>query len=362
MNDKLKNIVVTIVFVFIIIIFFIANIMKKDDTISIAERRKLEQFPQISVKTVFTGTFFDKFNKYATDQFVKREEFRKLKINTEFNLLGKSDYNNLYQYGDYIINQTYPLNEKSVLNIARKINQIYEQYLTDQNNVYFTIVPDKNYFIDSENLRLDYNKLENLLKENLLFAKYIRIFDQLELKNYYKTDTHWKQEKITSIAQTIATSMNVNLENEYTEKTICDFQGTYSGQLPISTAKDEIKILTSSEIEKCKVYNYETNEETKVYNMGKVNSLDKYDIYLSGATPLLEIENPENKTGKELVIFRDSYASSLVPLLIPAYSKITLIDTRYISPKLLPNYVEFNNQDILFMYSTLVINDSYSLK
>ena len=96
--------------------------------------------------------------------------------------------------------------------------------------------------------------------------------------------------------------------------------------------------------------------------MEKINSLDKYDIYLSGATPVLKIENPENKTGNELIIFRDSYASSLVPLFIHKYSKITLIDTRYISPKLLPNYVEFNNQDILFMYSTLVINNSYSLK
>ena len=77
MNDKLKNVVVTIAFVFIIVIFFIANIIKKDDTISIAERRKLEQFPQISAKTVFNGTFFNKFNKYTTDQFVLREEFRK---------------------------------------------------------------------------------------------------------------------------------------------------------------------------------------------------------------------------------------------------------------------------------------------
>ena len=30
MNDKLKNVVVTIAFVFIIVIFFIANIIKKD--------------------------------------------------------------------------------------------------------------------------------------------------------------------------------------------------------------------------------------------------------------------------------------------------------------------------------------------
>ena len=322
----------------------------------------MEQFPQISAKTVFNGTFFNKFNKYTTDQFVQREEFRKLKINAEFNLLRKSDYNNLYQYGDYIISQTYPLNEKSVLNISKKINQIYEQYLTDQNNVYFTIVPDKNYFINDENLKLDYNKLENLLSRNLSFAKYIRIFDMLELEDYYKTDSHWKQENLIKIAQKFGQEMKLNLNNNYEEKIVTEFKGVYSGQLPISTAKDKIKILTNSEIEKSKVYNYETKKENKVYNMEKINSLDKYDIYLSGATPVLKIENPENKTGNELIIFRDSYASSLVPLFIPKYSKITLIDTRYISPKLLPNYVEFNNQDILFMYSTLVINNSYSLK
>ena len=82
----------------------------------------------------------------------------------------------------------------------------------------------------------------------------------LELEDYYKTDTHWKQERLLKVAKTIAESMNVNLENEYKEKTICDFQGTYSGQLPISTAKDKIKILTNSEIEKSKVYNYETKK------------------------------------------------------------------------------------------------------
>ena len=74
------------------------------------------------------------------------------------------------------------------------------------------------------------------------------------------------------------------------------------------------------------------------------------------------VENAENKKGRELVVFRDSYASSFVPLLVEGYDKITLIDTRYISPKILENYIEFSNQDILFLYSTSVINNSYSLK
>ena len=96
--------------------------------------------------------------------------------------------------------------------------------------------------------------------------------------------------------------------------------------------------------------------------MTKKNGLDKYDVYLSGATSLMVIENPSSTEERELIVFRDSFASSLIPLLVKSYSKITLVDTRYISPKILDRYIEFSNQDILFVYSTLIINNSVSLK
>lgn len=156
--------------------------------------------------------------------------------------------------------------------------------------------------------------------------------------------------------------MNINLNNNYEEKLITNFVGVYAGQLPINKENDEIKILTNNILENCRVYNYETNKTTKIYNMDQINSIDKYDIYLSGAVSLLSIENPESKTEKELIVFRDSFASSFVPLLVDGYRKITMIDTRYISPKILGNYIEFSNQDILFLYSTSVINNSYSVK
>lgn len=46
----------------------------------------------------------------------------------------------------------------------------------------------------------------------------------LELEDYYKTDTHWKQERLLKVAKTIAESMNVNLENEYKEKRFAIFK------------------------------------------------------------------------------------------------------------------------------------------
>ncbi len=77
---------------------------------------------------------------------------------------------------------------------------------------------------------------------------------------------------------------------------------------------------------------------------------------------MLTIENPDYNGTKELIVFRDSYGSSLIPLLVTGYSKITVVDTRYISPKLLNQYIEFKDQDVLFMYSTLIINNSTTLK
>ena len=65
---------------------------------------------------------------------------------------------------------------------------------------------------------------------------------------------------------------------------------------------------------------------------------------------------------KELVIFRDSFASALAPLLAEGYAKITLADIRYISPALLGQYLSFDKQDVLFLYSTSVLNHSETLK
>ena len=103
---------------------------------------------------------------------------------------------------------------------------------------------------------------------------------------------------------------------------------------------------------------YEYTEKYQIRRYGAHGTSHKY-LSQEGKKYL---ENPENDTGKELIVFRDSFASSLIPLLVEGYDKITLVDTRYISPKILNKYIEFNNQDILFLYSTSIINNSYSLK
>ena len=296
------------------------------------------------------------------DNFYQRETFRKLKTSVELDVFKKQDVNKIYKYNDFLVEQIYPLDEKSVTNLTNKINYIKDSYLKETNKIYYSIIPDKNYYTDNNHLKLDYDKMKQIMQNNLKDLQYIDIFQDLGLDSYYYTDSHWKQEKLQNVAKTIAQNMNFNISENYNEPKITTFKGVYAGQLPINTKEDEIRILINNTIGYANVYNYETKEQGEIYNFKKLNGYDKYDIYLSGATPLIEISNSNNKENKTLIIFRDSYASSLAPLLTEGYSKITLVDTRYISPKILNEYVDFENADILFLYSTLVINSSMALK
>lgn len=364
MSEKIKDILILVIFFITITIVFLFNIIKKDDTISTSERRKLQQFPEISYKYLIDGTFFDKFEKYTTDQFVFRENLRTFKASLDLKL--KKNYHKIYVKDDYLIEQLYPLSEDSIKNITNKITYIKNQYLIENNNIYFSIIPDKNYFVnDNITPKINYDNLKNNICNELNFITYIDIFNELKLNDYYKTDGHWKQENLINVATKLLKGMNsYNFQVSYEQKILLNFKGAYAYQLPIKVNYDQLNILYNDTIKSATVYNYSTNNYEDIYNLNKINSLDKYDIYLSGSQPLLTINNNLNNNQKELIIFRDSFSSSLAPLLLHSYSKITLIDTRYISPTILDNFIDFNNKniDILFIYSTTIINNSYSLK
>ena len=90
--------------------------------------------------------------------------------------------------------------------------------------------------------------------------------------------------------------------------------------------------------------------------------MDSYDVFVGGASPIEKITNPNSNTDKELILFRDSFGSSIAPLLVENYKSITLVDMRYMNMNLLKEKVEFKNKDILILYSTLIVNDSSTLK
>ena len=71
--------------------------------------------------------------------------------------------------------------------------------MSDKNNVCVMLVPDKNYYLDSDNfLQLEYDYIYSEVSkiDNINF---IDIRDVMELDDYYETDTHWRQEKLDKV-------------------------------------------------------------------------------------------------------------------------------------------------------------------
>lgn len=356
----MKNKILSISFFVIIFSFFIMNIFIKDKDISYTERRKLNKFPKVTIKEIFNGDTFEKFDNYALDQFAFRDEFRGVKAFIQFNILNKMDNNGIFIEDNSIYKLEYPLKEEKVKLFISKMNNLYNNYLKDM-NVYFAVIPDKNYYLNSKHLKMDYENLFNMVEKGIQNMNYIDITDCLTLDSYYRTDTHFKQDKLEKLVSKLANNMNFSYSYDYKINSYEPFYGVYYGQLALNIKPDTINYLTNDIINSAIVSDYDSDLKT-IYEISSLGSMDSYDVFLSGSTPFITIENTKANTEKELVIFRDSFGSTLAPLLLEGYSKITLIDLRYMNSNNLNNFIKFDDQDILIIYSTLIINNSETIR
>ena len=364
MQSKVKNIVVT--FVFVAFLAFFAGMcgMKYSNptATSESERRPLAQFPEeITWESIVDRTTINKFEDYTVDQFPFREFFRSLKAKFQLNVLCLSENNGLAVKDGYIAKIEQEFTEELVDYSISRLQYVYEKFLKDNGGDKFvSIVPDKNYFLAKEYgyPSPDYEKLVEDVKAALSDMEYIDIFGELELEDYYRTDTHWSQEKIAAVVDKLLASLSVadRVTGEYKENTLYPFYGVYYGQSALKPTPDTITYLTSEILDNCTVYDYETGETYGIYNFEKFEGKDGYDFFLSGTKALLRIDNPNATTDEELIIFRDSFGSSIAPLFAEGYKSVYLVDIRYVMPDLLGNLIDFEGKDVLYLYSALILN------
>ncbi len=332
-----------------------------------SERRPLAQMPPVTAENVLSGNFMEDFEDYSLDQFPLRENFRWIKSLFHYFCLGQKDNNGIYIADGYAAKQEYPLDKASLAHALERFNYLHEKYLTDF-NVYMAIVPDKGYYLaqPSGHLAMDYAALFAETAEAMPWATHIDLTDTLTVEDYYRTDTHWRQEKLLPAAEKLAQALGVTAPKaeDYTWGLLNrPFYGVYYGQAALPMEPEEMFTMESDLLSQCTVYDHETGKTSGIYDWEKAaSSRDQYDVYLSGAKSLLTIENPNASTDKELMVFRDSFGSSMIPLLVQDYAKVTLIDIRYIRSDLLDKFVDFNGQDVLMLYSTLVLNQSATIQ
>lgn len=342
--------------------------LKPSQETSVAERRPLAQFPSLSGETLLSGKFMTDFETYTLDQFPGRDSFRQLKSLVHYNLLNQRDNNGIYIVGDYAAKLDYPVNTEDLEHAMARLNYVYDTYLAPNGSrVYAAVVPDKSYYLAKENgyPAMDYGQLFETVKSRMPWATYIDLTASLTAEDYYFTDTHWRQEALLPAAQRLCAGMGVTAPAETDfNKTQIDrpFYGVYYGQAALPMNPDRMYLMESDLLNDCKVYDYETGKYLPVYDREKLTGKDLYEVYLSGSKSLLRIENPNARTDRELILFRDSFGSAMAPLLVQDYKTVTLVDIRYLDSRLLGRFLEFTGQDVLFLYSTLVLNSGKTLK
>ena len=364
--EKRKNFAVVCLTAAFLLGFLLWSLLKPDDAVSQSERRKLAQKPELTAAAVLSGDFMTKFESYSLDQFPLRDGFRRLKAAVLLDVLREKDNHGIYIADGYAAKLEYPLDETSVQHAAERFQFLYKTYLAGTNvKIYEAVVPDKGALLAQQNgyPSLDYSALSALLQENMTYAESIDLMSALSLDSYYRTDLHWRQEALLPVAEQLADAMGIEYSANYGTVTAdTPFYGVYCGQSALPLAPDTLRYLTNETLRGCTVYDYETDETGPVYDLSALEGEDPYSVFLSGSKALLTITNPNADTGRELVIFRDSFASSLAPLLIGSYAKITLVDIRYVQPERLGRWLTFDSQDVLFLYSVPVLNHSETIK
>ena len=346
------------VFLAVLFGFSLLHLALPDREISRSERRRLAQLPPLS------SGFSDKLEDYMLDQFPLREQLRTVNSLVRLYGLGQADIHSIYLQGGGAFRMDGPLQEKQVRHAAAVFSAVQETYFPSLPS-HYVIVPDKNAKAETSRPRLDTETMRGIVREALPGMTEIDIWDLLSADDYYKTDPHWRQERLLPVAAAICEALGAEAPaaDSFTETGLSPFYGAYYGQAALPMAPDTLTYLESADTKAAEVTGPELDGAQPVYRPELLDGTDGYDVFLSGAQAVLTVTSPNVHNGRHLVLFRDSFGSSLAPLLLGSFERITLVDLRYISAARLTDYADLSDaSDVLYLCSTAVWNNGGTLR
>lgn len=363
-NLTIRALLAFVIFVVIIGGFCVLNFIIKPPEVLYSERRVPASIPNLSWQNVISAKYMNQVEDFVSDNFAFRDELRIVRAATVFHLFFQTDKSGFY-YDDAVgAGRFERLNEQALRQTAAKIRKIADDL--DGLNIYYSYIPDKDIYANIDYPGFDSDRVLTILLEELPELTFIELRDTLSAEDFYKTDFHWDQVKLGNVVDKLGEKMGFNVDIEsFKSVMVGEFQGVYSGQLALPLRSDEMVYIVPEDSVSARYLNKKSFEWEYglVYDTEAFSGRDPYDIFLSGVEPLIVLESTSSTTERELYLFRDSFSSSLAPLLTQIYRKITLIDLRYIDYSNLSNFVSFEkgNSDVLFLYSSQVINNPGAL-
>ena len=241
--------------------------------------------------------------------------------------------------------------------------------------MFLALIPSKNGYLNAENGHLneaEFAILQSVYDKWKYGENFIDLSVCLDLEDYYRTDPHWRQERLGAVLRELGAALEFDtdtvlngdrvLSENWTEEVLTtDYIGVYGDEVD-GVPAEEMTVLHHPDMDSYIVRNGETGEEMPLYDTEKLSERDPYELFVGGPLSLVTIENPNAGNDRHLVVVRDSFGSALLPLLAQSYAKVTAVDIRYMMPNLVGNFVDFTDADVLFLYSSTVLNNSITLK
>ena len=372
MSRKLE-ISLLVIFLVFIFSFFILFFLVSDRFFSENENRVLQQFPELTTKTLFKdGTFTMDFETYVTDQFPFRDIWVMSKTPIDFVLL-KQENNGVFRAKDgYLLEKFTKIDEELIQRQVEALNKFISYH--DNVKIYFSLIPTSSWilrdklpeFAENVNQNEYISKFYGLLSDNY---STINLIDTLEnVKNdyiFYKTDHHWTSFGAYNVFIKLCDEMNM-VKKEISNYEIIQLSDKFFGTL-YSKGNFNVK---PDEIDRYDLINFTNNIivadivsdniiDSVLYNDEFLNKKDKYSYFLNGNPAYTKISGGSGT--KTLCILKDSFMHSLVPFLVPNYEVVYLLDVRYLNTNINNIINEINPDEILIMYNAKTFSEDVSI-
>lgn len=169
---------------------------------------------------------------------------------------------------------------------------------------------------------------------------------------FYRTDHHWTTKGAGQGAKALLESMGIQADlNEFELMPVSrDFQGTLASKTGSIGLNDTIELAVSKNTPNYLVTWADGTKTSSIYNKAALDTKDQYQVFLGANQAKVRIDT-DAQTNRSLLLFKDSYANSMIQYLLPYFSSITIVDPRYYFQDLDLVMASDLFTDIVFVYS-----------
>ena len=364
---------------FCLIIFGVSglHIATEDNKFSESENRVLGEFPKLSVATIADGSFMRDFETYLTDQFPFRDGIISLKTLAD-RIVGKNEENGVYIGKEgYLFDSQTSLDSKHIKEIGKAVlafkekhsdletafilapnsTYVYSEYLPE-----YLELPDQRWLIRAVHKQIDDETIlwpaaANILRENAS-----------ESQLYYKTDHHWTTRGAYLLFKEICLGWELEESSKAIDKRFKfyevsnTFEGTLASTSGVHSTKDRVEICLPKKSEGTYVVNFESSGEktASLFFKDKLQQKNQYEVFMGGNYDKVIISTV-SQSGRSLLLIKDSYANCMIPMLTPYFSKIVVIDPRYLTDSLDSIVKENDFSHMLYLYNINTLLEDNSL-